>query len=125
MDKSNFDKQGDSMILIIDNIDNLKSIFGFVPEEIEYDDEKLKRYSNNCMLLYDYKEQIPNRTDYTYGDVLYSLYYWQHKYIERMHELSYSDAGFEQWNFKTMEQIEYTCGEVDIALLEKIESNEI
>ena len=77
------------------------------------------------MLLYDYKEQIPNRTDYTYGDVLYSLYYWQHKYIERMHELSYSDAGFEQWNFKTMEQIEYTCGEVDIALLEKIESNEI
>ena len=38
MDKSNFDKQGDSMILIINNIDNLKSIFGFVPEEIEYDD---------------------------------------------------------------------------------------
>lgn len=125
MEATMISEQGDSMNLIGDNIDELKCLLGFVPEEIECDDEKLKQYSNNCTFLYNYKDQISNRTDHTCADVLYSLYYWQHKYIERMHELSYSDAGFEQWNFKTMEQIEYTCGEVDFALLEKIENNEI
>ncbi|SFD24675.1 hypothetical protein [Ruminococcus albus] len=113
------------IFFIIDNINELKCLFGFVPEEIEYDDEKLKQYSNNCTFLYNFKDQILNRTNHTSGVVLYSLYYWQHKYIERMHELSYSDASYEQWNFKTMEQIEYTCGKVDLALLEKIENNEI
>ena len=61
------------MLLIIDNIDDLKNEFRFVIKDTEYDDEKLKLYYNNCAFLYDNTEQIPNRTDHSCGDVLYSL----------------------------------------------------
>ena len=47
-------EQGDSMILIIDNIYVLKKLFGFVSEEIQYDDELLKQYYNNCVFLDNY-----------------------------------------------------------------------
>ena len=49
--------------------------------------------------------------------------YWGHRFIERSNAISLSDAGFEQWHFQLIEQIESTCGEVDFALLKKIENN--
>ena len=39
--------------------------------------------------------------------------------------VSFVNAGFEQWHFQLIEQIESACGEVDFALLEKIENNEV
>ena len=58
-------------------------------------------------------------------EILYSLYYWGHSFIEKSNAISISDAGFEQWHFRLIEQIESYCGEVDFVLLEKIENNEM
>ena len=57
-------------------------------------------------------------------EILYSLYYWGHRFIERSNAISLSDAGFEQWHFSLIEKIESSCGAVDFTLLEKIDKNE-
>lgn len=114
------------MRFLINNIDELKKAFDYVKDDrIVYDDELLNVYHNNCLFLEDYKKQITSQTDITSEDILYSLYYWGHRFLERAGEISYFNAGFEQWHFKIIDQIEYCCGEVDIPLLEKIENNEI
>ncbi|MBR6850472.1 MAG: hypothetical protein IKM88_09585 [Lachnospiraceae bacterium] len=49
--------------------------------------------------------------------------FYGYRFIERSNVISFSDAGFEQWHFRLIEQIESECGEVDFVLLEKIEKN--
>ena len=67
--------------------------------------------------------QIISENGITMKEVLYSLYYWGHHFIERSNAVSLSDAGFEQWHFQLIGQIEAACGEVDFALLESIEND--
>ena len=114
------------MQLLIQNIDELKKAFHYVNDHrIIYEDELLNTYHNNCVFLNSFEEQITHQTKITTRDILYSLYYWQHQFLGRANEISHFDAGFEQWHFKTIDQIEYCCGEIDFSLLEKIENNEI
>lgn len=114
------------MQLLIQNIEEMKKALHYVDDtHIIYGDELLNTYHNYCVFLQDYEEQIINQTTLTVEDVLYSLYYWGHQFLERAHAISHFDAGFEQWHFKIIEQIEYRCGEIDISLLEKIACNEI
>lgn len=118
------------MQLLIHNIEELKNSFHYVNDQhttysIIYEDEPLNTYYNNCVFLDYYKEQITNQTNIATEVILYSLYYWQHQFLKRANELSYFDAGFEQWHFKTIDQIEIHCGQVDISLLEKIENYKI
>ena len=119
------------MQLLIQNIEELKKSFHYVNvhdtvfDIIIYEDELLNTYFNNCVFLDDYKERITNQTNITTEDILYSLYYWGHQFLERANELSHIDVGFEQWHFKIIEQIESCCEEIDFSLLEKIENNKI
>lgn len=114
------------MISLIQNINELKKIFHYVDDNnIVYKDELLNTYHNNCVFLQDYHKQITHQTKITNEDILYSLYYWGHKFLERANETSHYDAGFEQWHFKIINQIELCCGEIDFSLLSKIDNNEI
>ena len=89
------------MQLLIQNIDELKKSFHYVNDHrIIYEDELLNTYHNNCVFLNHFEEQITNQTKITTEDILYSLYFWGHQFLERANEISYFDAGFEQWHFK-------------------------
>ncbi len=110
---------------LIPNIIELEKKYQFHIDESTYDDEILNLYYHHCKFLSDYQMQIINETCINMKEILYSLYYWGHRFIERSNAISLSDSGFEQWHFQLIEQIEYACGEVDFALLEKIEKNEV
>ena len=114
------------MQLLISNIAELEKQYQYCNDKpVAYDDGFLNLYHHHCRFLSDYQERIVNDTNITMKEILYSLYYWGHQFIERANTLSYSDAGFEQWHFQLIEQIEYCCGEVDYDMMEKIENNEV
>ena len=108
---------------LIPDIFELEKKYQFHDDDTAYDDEILNLYYHHCKFLLDYQMQIINETRITMKDILYSLYYWGYRFIERANVISFSDAGFEQWHFRLIEQIESECGEVDFVLLEKIEKN--
>ena len=112
------------MKLITDNIEDLKAKYRYTTDE-RHSDEKLNLYHNNWRFLSDYHEKIINESNITSEDVLYSMYYWGHLFLERANEISYDDAGYEQCHFQLIEQIEHCCGEVDLSVIEKIENNEL
>ena len=113
------------MQTLIANIDKLENIFQFRMDSPPYDDEILNQYFRHCKFLSDYQMQIISENGITMKEILYSLYYWGHRFIERSNAISLSDKGFEQWHFQLIEQIESSCGEVDFALLEMIENNDV
>ncbi|MDE5556369.1 MAG: hypothetical protein K2J32_01565, partial [Ruminococcus sp.] len=54
--------------------------------------------------------------------ILYSEYYWATLFINAYYKKYNTDySGFEQCHFKIIDRIEHTLGNVDIALLERIE----
>ena len=110
---------------LIPNIAYLEKIYQFQTDDSAYDDEILKLYYRHCKFLSDYQAQIINESGITKKEILYSLYYWGHRFIERSNAISLSDAGFEQWHFSLIEIIESSCGTVDFTLLEKIDKNEV
>ena len=110
---------------LIPNIAHLEKIYQFQTDDSAYDDEILKLYYRHCKFLSDYQTQIINESGITMKEILYSLYYWGHRFIERSNAISLSDAGFEQWHFSLIEKIESSCGTVDFTLLEKIDKNEV
>ena len=110
---------------LIPNITHLEKIYQFQTDDSAYDDEILKLYYRHCKFLSDYQTQIINESGITMKEILYSLYYWGHRFIERSNAISLSDAGFEQWHFSLIEKIESSCGAVDFTLLEKIDKNEV
>ena len=114
------------MRLLISNIEELEKQYPDCNEEsAAYDDELLNLYHHHCKFLSDYQEQIVNDTGIPLKEILYSLYYWGHQFIERANAVPLSDAGFEDWHFQLIEQIESCCGEVDCALLEQIDRNQV
>lgn len=110
---------------LIPNIIELEKKYQFHADDAVYDNEILNQYYRHCKFLSDYQMQIISENGITMKEILYSLYYWGHRFIERSNAISLTDAGFEQWHFQLIEQIESACGEVDFALLEKIENNEV
>ena len=110
---------------LIQNITQLEAKYQFQTDDSAYDDEILKLYYRHCKFLSDYQTQIINESGITKKEILYSLYYWGHRFIERSSAISLSDAGFEQWHFNLIKKIEASCGDVDFALLEKIDKNEV
>ena len=110
---------------LIPNIAYLEKIYQFQTDDSAYDDEILKLYYRHCKFLSDYQAQIINESGLTKKEILYSLYYWGHRFIERSNAISLSDAGFEQWHFSLIEKIESSCSAVDFTLLEKIDKNEV
>ena len=113
------------MLPLIPNIEELEETYCFRTDDSIYDDELLNLYSRHCRFLSEYQTQIINDTGIALKEILYSLYYWGCRFIERSNEISFYDAGFEQYHFQIIEQIETSCGEVDFDLLEKIENNEV
>ena len=113
------------LILKCQQLIELEKAYQFHESDFIYDDEIMNLYYHHCKFLSDYQAQIINETGITMKEILYSLYYWGHCFIERSNAISLSDKGFEQWHFQLIEQIEFSCGEVDFALLEKIENNEV
>ena len=110
---------------LISNIIELEKKYQFHADDTVYDDEILNQYYRHCKFLSDYQMQIISENGITMKEVLYSLYYWGHHFIERSNAISLSNAGFEQWHFRLIGQIEAACGEVDFALLENIENDEV
>ena len=110
---------------LIQNITQLEAKYQFQTDDSAYDDEILNLYYRHCKFLSDYQTQIINESGITKKEILYSLYYWGHRFIERSSAISLSDAGFEQWHFNLIKKIESSCGDVDFALLEKIDKNEV
>jgi hypothetical protein len=110
---------------LIPNITQLEDTYQFQTDDSAYDDEILKLYYRHCKFLSDYQPRIINESGITMKEILYSLYYWGHRFIERSNAISLSDAGFEQWHFSLIEKIESSCGAVDFTLLEKIDKNEV
>ena len=113
------------MQTLIANIHKLENIFQFRMDDSLYDDEILNLYYHHCKFLSDYQKEIINENGITMKQILYSLYYWGHCFIERSNAISLSDKGVEQWHFQLIEQIESSCGEVDFALLEKIDNSDV
>ena len=110
---------------LISNIIELEKKYQFHADDTVYDDEILNQYYRHCKFLSDYQIQIISENSITMKEILYSLYYWGHHLMERSDAISLSDAGFEQWHFQLIGQIEAACGEVDFALLENIENDEV
>ena len=110
---------------LIQNITQLEAKYQFQTDDSAYDDEILKLYYRHCKFLSDYQTRIINESEISMKEILYSLYYWGHRFIERSSAISLSDAGFEQWHFNLIKKIEASCGDVDFALLEKIDKNEV
>ena len=110
---------------LIQNITQLEAKYQFQTDDSAYDDEILKLLYRHCKFLSDYQTQIINESGITKKEILYSLYYWGHRFIERSNAISLSDAGFEQWHFSLIEKIESSYGAVDFTLLEKIDKNEV
>lgn len=99
----------------------IKSMSGF-SEVIEYNDIYLNSiYSNYVFLDKNYDNII--RTGISPETVLYSEYYWGALFIRTYRKKYNKDSGCEQCHFKLIDRIEHTViGDVDIELLEKIES---
>ena len=110
---------------LIQNITQLEAKYQFQTDDSAYDDEILKLYYRHCKFLSDYQTRIIKESEISMKEILYSLYYWGHRFIERSSAISLSDAGFEQWHFNLIKKIEASCGDVDFALLEKIDKNEV
>ena len=110
---------------LIQNITQLEAKYQFQTDDSAYDDEILKLYYRHCKFLSDYQTRIINESEISMKEILYSLYYWGHRFIERSSAISLSDVGFEQWHFNLIKKIEASCGDVDFALLEKIDKNEV
>lgn len=99
----------------------IKSMSGF-SEVTEHNDVYLDNiYSNYVFLDKNYDNII--RTGISPETVLYSEYYWGALFIRAYHKKYNKDSGCEQYHFKLIDRIEHTVtGNVDIELLEKIES---
>ena len=89
---------------LIQNITQLEAKYQFQTDDSAYDDEILKLLYRHCKFLSDYQTQIINESGITKKEILYSLYYWGHRFIERSNAISLSDAGFEQWHFKLIKK---------------------
>ena len=109
------------MKLLIKDIENIKNLSGF-SEISEYKDKQINRLYNNHIFLYEYYNIILSRTNISPKCILYSEYYWGAMFIKAYTKKYGQDCGLEQFHFKLIDRIEHTLGDVDIILLEKIES---
>lgn len=109
------------MKLLINDIENIKHLSGFA-EISEYSDKQINRLYNNYIFLYEYHNIILRLHDISQKCILYSEYYWGAMFINAYRKKYGTDTGFEQFHFKLTDRIEHTLGNVDITLLEKIES---
>ncbi len=106
------------MKLLSDNEIKTMSVF---KEINEYDNKYINSIYNNFVFLdenYDFlcKSGISPET------VLYSEYYWGALFIKAYKKEYNKISGCEQFHFKLIDRIEHTTGNVDINLLERIES---
>ena len=113
------------MKLLIHEMEELKARCCGREYENQYEDERLNLYYRNCRFLTDYQEQLTKQPGITAETVLYSLYYWGRRLLDRANAVLGYDAGLEQWHFWIMEQIEACCDEVNWDLLEQIDRNGI
>ncbi len=109
------------MKLLINDIESIRNFLGFT-EISEYSDKQVNRFYNNYVFLYEYYNIILSQTDISPKCILYSEYYWGAMFINAYSKKYGRDCGFEQFHFKLIDRIEHTLGNVDIILLEKIES---
>lgn len=84
----------------------------------EYDDKYINGIYNNVLFLDGFHDNIISPEI-----ILYSEYWWVTLFISEHNKKYGRDCGWEQFQFKLIERIEYTLGSVDIELLEKIEKD--
>lgn len=85
-----------------------------------YDDRYINSLHSNYIFPYlNYDNIFQTESPET---ILYSEYYWGTLFIKAYRKKYNKNSGYEQMHFKLIERIEYTLGEVNIALLESIES---
>lgn len=98
----------------------IKSFSGF-REILEYDDKYINSLYSNYVFLYENYDNICNTE--SPETVLYSEYYWGALFIKAYQKKYNKLSGCEQFHFKLIDRIEHTLGNVDIDLLENIESS--
>ncbi len=86
-----------------------------------YEDKILNQASNNEMLLENHRDQLMEVCKWTLESILYSRYYWYTKFLVHYEKKCGKNGSMEQAQFKIIEEIDCTIGEVDSALLESIE----
>lgn len=86
-----------------------------------YEDENLNVAINNAMVLEMREEEVIQSFKWTLADVLYSRYYWYTKFFVNYKKLYGKNGSMEQAQFKIIEEIDSSIGEVDAELLESIE----
>lgn len=106
------------MKLLSDNEIKFMSVFR---EINEYNDKNINNIYNNCVFLYENYDFLC-KSGISPETVLYSEYYWEELFIRTYQKEYNTYSGYEQFHFKLIDCIEHTTGNVDISLLENIES---
>lgn len=98
----------------------IKSFPAFM-EIHEYSDQDINDIYNNYVFLYENYDFLC-KSGLSPETVLYSEYYWGELFIQAYQKKYNTNSGYEQFHFKLIDRIEHTTGNVNIPLLESIES---
>lgn len=103
-----------------DNIEKVLLETGYVYKE-KYPDDQLNRFYNYWYFLEEHEEELRGRKNTSLETILYSKYYWFLRLSEKFYEIYGFDAGMEQQQFLIIEELEQRLDNVDWALVELLQ----